>query len=114
MTYARVHLASWASWAGSLVFSLVFSGGQTRLVVDDAGDYVAFGIAFASCMVLVGSSVAAKLLVGGIRASFAPAGAIAAMLGGMLPAAWVLAWPSGPKVAPDARRGSSFGREHEE
>jgi hypothetical protein len=113
VTYVRVHLATWASWAGTLVFSLVVSGGRTRLVVADPGDYLAFGIAFVSCMALVASSVAAKLSVGGLRASFGPARAIAAMLGGMLPAAWALAWTPGPKAAPDARRGPSFGREHE-
>jgi hypothetical protein len=92
VTLARIHLASWAAWASTVAAGVIASGGQTPIAIDDPADYAAFGIAFASCMALVSSAVAAKLDVGGMRASFGPLASAAAMLGGMLPAAWTLAW----------------------
>lgn len=106
VTYARVHLVAWAVWAGMLVVAAVRAGGYSRVVADSTGEYVAMGVLFASSFALVASSVAAKLRVGGMRATFGPISAAAAMTGAMLPAAVKLAArrPANP-VPPAGRLG---------
>ncbi len=93
--YSRVHLVAWAVWAGTWVVAVVRAGGQTRIVADGPGEYVELGILFASCFTLVASSVAAKLRVSRMRATFGPISAAAAMTGAMLPAALKLARGAG-------------------
>lgn len=86
--YARAHLVAWAVWAGTWVVAIIRAGGQTQIVADTPAEYVELGILFASCFTLVLSAIAAKLHVGGMRATSGPISAAAAMLGLMLPAAF--------------------------
>ena len=87
MRAAWVHLGAFVVWVGTWVVSIELAGGQTQIVADTPGEYIGLGVLFASCFTLVGSAAAARLEVGGSRATSGPLMAAAAMLGGFVLAA---------------------------
>lgn len=102
VAYARLHLCAWALWAATWVVAIIRAG-EIRILADTPAEYVELGILFASCITLVLSAIAARLRVGGMRATSGPISSVAAMLGLMLPAAFRQARgmkPSHPDVTP--------------
>jgi hypothetical protein len=103
VTYARVHVVAWAVWAAMLIAAGIRTGGRGPVAVDTPAEYVALAVTAISCFTLVGSAVAARLDVQGMRATLGPISAAAAMSGFMVPCALRRArWRRDPLEAADA------------
>ena len=103
VTYARVHVVAWGVWAAMLIAAGIRTGGRGPVAVDTPAEYVALAVTAISCFALVGSAVAARLDVQGMRATLGPISAAAAMSGLMLPCALRRTrWRRDPREGADA------------